>query len=64
MDDLEDILRVWRHLEAHYKKVTLKLLVFQTLMKSNCYLLKHAEIKPMVNQIESNPAKWNHDMIK
>src|SRR5690606_3495130 len=28
------------------------------------YIIKHAKIKPMVNQIESNPAKFNHELIK
>jgi diketogulonate reductase-like aldo/keto reductase len=64
-DDLEDILRVWRHLEAHYKKGNFKAIGVSNFNEEQLgYLLKHAEIKPMVNQIESNPAKWNHDMIK
>lgn len=28
------------------------------------YLIQFSEIKPMLNQIESNPKNWNHEIIK
>lgn len=60
-----DNLRLWQHLEKHYKSGNFKSIGVSNFNEEQLdYLLKHAEIKPMVNQIESNPAKWNHALIK
>ncbi len=63
-DDLKDMLRVWRHLESHYKKGDFKAIGVSNFNEVQlAYLLEHADIKPMVNQIESNPKRWNHALI-
>ncbi len=61
----EENLRLWKVLESYYLKGHFKAIgVSNFNIQQLSYLIKHATIKPMVNQIESNPANWNHELIK
>lgn len=64
-DDNEENLRLWKVLEKHYLQGDFKAIgVSNFNIEQLSYLINHATIKPMVNQIESNPSNWNHDIIK
>lgn len=61
----EKNLQVWQHLERSYEKGLFKAIGVSNFNEEQLtYLMENAKIKPMVNQIESNPAKFNHELIK
>lgn len=60
----EDILRVWRVLESYVNAGRINSLGVsnydQELLE---FLMAHARIQPVLNQIESHPGRWNDDLI-
>lgn len=63
-DDLEDVLRVWKALEAEVTKGRIRSIGVSNFNNDQLqFLLDHATLKPAVNQIESHPGKWNDDQI-
>lgn len=63
-EDLDDVVRVWKALEAEVKQGRLKSIGVSNFTNDQlAYLLDHVTIKPVVNQIESHPGKWNNDQI-
>lgn len=65
-EGLEDTLaEVWAVLEEYYKKGVLKSIGVSNFEKDDLdLLLDIAEVKPVMNQIESHVGKWNDDLIK
>ena len=64
-DDNEDHLRVWRVLEANVKAGKIKSIGVSNFSNEQLgFLLEHAEIKPVVNQIQSHPDDWNDDIVE
>lgn len=64
-DDLDDMVRVWKRLEYHVQIGNLKSIGVSNFDEAQLtYLINHATIKPVVNQIESHPGHWNHDIIE
>lgn len=63
-DDLEGILAVWRVLEKYVDAGKLKAIGVSNFKEKELnYLLQNARIKPAVDQVESHPGKWNHEII-
>lgn len=63
-DNLEQILAIWRVLEAFVDKGVLKAIGVSNFNQEQLgYLLEHSRIKPAVNQIESHPGNWNDAII-
>src|SRR5690554_2030730 len=57
-------LKVWQVLEKHYKLGHFKAIGVSNFNEAQLnYLMQHSEIKPMLNQIESNPDNWQNDLI-
>lgn len=57
-------LKVWQVLEKHYKLGRFKAIGVSNFNEAQLnYLMQHSEIKPMLNQIESNPDNWQNDLI-
>ncbi|WP_025724869.1 aldo/keto reductase family protein [Acholeplasma granularum] len=58
-------LKIWRQLENYYKNDHIKAIGVSNFNEEQLtYLMNHAEIKPMINQIESNPGNWQNELIK
>ena len=63
-EDLDDMVRVWKVLEEEVRQGRLLSIGVSNFNNEQLgHLLKHATIKPAVNQIESHPGKWNDDQI-
>ncbi len=63
-DDLKDMLRVWTILETYVEKGLIRSLGVSNFSNEQLdYLIKHAKIKPTVNQIQSHPDDWHDDII-
>lgn len=63
-DDNADMLRVWRVLEKNVEAGKIKSIGVSNFSNEQLgYLLEHAVIKPVVNQIESHPDNWNNEQI-
>ena len=61
----EENLILWNLLIEYYKENKFKAIGVSNFTKEQLtYLIEHSEIKPMINQIESNPSNWNHEIIK
>jgi len=61
----EGNLRVWRVLEEYVdSKQILSIGVSNFTNDQLAYLLEHARIKPVVNQIESHPDNWQDDIVE
>ncbi len=64
-DDLDDIVRVWHDLEQEVDDGRIKSIGVSNFDETELgYLLARARIKPVVDQIESNPASWNNGIIE
>lgn len=64
-DNLEEILSVWKVLESYVNEGVIKTLGVSNFNEVQLsYLLKHATIKPALNQIESHPGFWQDDIVK
>lgn len=64
-DDLEGMLMMWQVLEEYAEKGILKEIgVSNFSQEQMAYILENAKIKPAVNQIQSNPSNWNHELIE
>ena len=63
-DNFAEMLNVWRVLESYVDQGKLKAIGVsnfdQSLLSA---LIKEARIQPAVNQIESHPGHWQHDLI-
>ncbi len=58
-------LKVWRLLEKYYESGHLKVIgVSNFSIKQLISLMGQAKIVPMMNQIESNPANWQNELIE
>ena len=63
-DDNHDIVRVWNTLESYVDQGILKSIGVSNFSEQQlAFLLNHARIKPVVNQIESHPGNWQHELI-
>ncbi len=61
----EDNLRVWRVMEEYHQKGQLKSIgVSNFMILELTYLLANAKVKPVVNQVKSNPSNWNKEIIE
>ena len=64
-DNLKGMVRVWHYLEGHVENGVLKNIGVSNFNKDELqYLWDRANIKPVVNQIESHPGMWNDDIIE
>lgn len=60
----EDNLRVWRVLETYVERGLIKSIGVSNFNEEQlAYLLKHATIKPVINQFQSYPGKHNQSLI-
>lgn len=65
MENLADILRVWRVLEANVEAGKIRSIGVSNFSNEQLgYLLSNAKIKPVLNQIESHPDGWNDEIIE
>lgn len=63
-ENLEEMVIVWHVLERYVDQGKIKAIGVSNFDKKQlAYLLAGARIKPAVNQIESHPGKWNHEII-
>lgn len=63
-ENLEEMLLVWGVLEKFVEQGKIKAIGVSNFEKKQlAYLLEGAQIKPAVNQIESHPGNWNHELI-
>ena len=63
--NLEEMVLVWKILEKFVDEGKIKALgVSNFNEKQLMYLIDHSRIKPAVNQVESNPGNWNHEIIE
>lgn len=63
--DMEKNLFLWNVLESYYDKGLFKVIGVSNFNEEQLkYLIDHAKVKPMMNQIESNPNRFNHELIK
>ncbi|VEU82278.1 aldo/keto reductase [Acholeplasma hippikon] len=61
----EENLILWNILIEYYKENKFKAIgVSNFNVEQLTYLINHSKVKPMINQIESNPSRWNHEIIK
>lgn len=64
-DDFEAMVKVWKVLEEQVDKGIIKEIGVSNFDKALLdNILDNARIKPAVNQIQSHPGEWNHDIIK
>jgi diketogulonate reductase-like aldo/keto reductase len=64
-DNLDEILKVWNVLEKYvYNGSLMSIGVSNFNEKQLGFLLEHASVKPVVNQIESHPGKWNDTIVE
>ncbi len=64
-DNLEEMLSMWRVLETYVDSGVLKSIGVSNFNEEQLgYILEHGRIKPAVNQIQSNAAHWNNDIIE
>lgn len=62
-NDLLD-LKVWQMLEKHYLAGHFKVIGVSNFSRSQLEgLINNSKIKPMMNQIESNPSNWQNELI-
>lgn len=63
-EDNQVNLKIWQKLEEKYLQGQFKVIGVSNFSVDQLnYLMQHAKIKPMMNQIESNPAKWQNELI-
>lgn len=63
-ENLEGVLIVWQTLEEFVDKGVIKAIGVSNFMEHELnYLLEHGRIRPAVNQVESHPGLWNHEII-
>lgn len=63
-DNLEEMLAAYQVLESYVDRGILKSIgVSNFNVEQLDYIVNHARIKPVVNQIESHPSLWNDDII-
>lgn len=61
----EDNLMLWNLLIEYYLDNKFKAIGVSNFNEEQlAYLIENSKIKPMINQIESNPNCWNHEIIK
>lgn len=64
LESLEENLRIYRVLESFYKEGVLKNIgVSNFTQEQLAYLIEHAEVKPVVNQIECNFKNFDKDLV-
>lgn len=64
-DNNEENLLLWNILIEYYKENKFKAIgVSNFTIDQLTYLIDNSKVKPMLNQIESNPSNWNHEIIK
>lgn len=64
-ENLEEMVLVWKVLEKFVDEGKIKALGVSNFDEKQLhYLLEHSRIKPAVNQVESNPGNWNHEIIE
>lgn len=63
-DNLDEMVIVWQVLEENVLNGRVKSIGLSNFnIEQTSYILKHAKIKPVVNQIESHPGYWQHELI-
>lgn len=64
-DDHEGMLAVWKVLEKHVDQGNIRAIgVSNFSIEQLQLLLDHGKMKPVVNQVESHPGEWNHEVIE
>lgn len=64
-EDLDEMVYVWKILENYVDEGILRAIGVSNFDETQLqHILEHARIKPAVNQIQSHPGKWNHDIIE
>lgn len=64
-DNDEEMVATWKVLEKHVENGTLLSIGVSNFSKEQLRLIiDHAKIKPVVNQVESHPGNWNHEIIE
>ena len=63
-EDLEEMLAMWRVLESYADQGVLRSIGVSNFSEEQLeYFREHARIQPAVNQIESHPGHWNHELV-
>lgn len=63
-DNNDEIIEAWKVLEEQVEEGKIKSIGVSNFDQDQLqYLLDHATIKPVVNQVQSHPGNWNHDII-
>lgn len=63
-DDMDDMIRVWKALEGCVRAGQIRSIGVSNFTEEQLQaIIQHGTIRPAVNQIESNPANWNHGLI-
>lgn len=63
-DNNAEIVETWKVLEEQVEEGKIKSIGVSNFDKKQLqYLLDRATIKPVVNQVQSHPGNWNHDII-
>ncbi len=63
-DNLNEMLQVWKRLEYHYQKGTIKAIGVSNFTEEILTdFLNRVTVKPAVNQIESNLGNFNHELV-
>lgn len=64
-ENLEEMVLVWKVLERFVDEGKIKALGVSNFNEKQLnYLVQAVRIKPAVNQVESNPGNWNHEIIE
>lgn len=64
-EDMDEMVAVWKVLEEYVDQGVLKAIGVSNFDETQLeYLLDNARIAPAVNQIQSHPGLWNHDLIQ
>lgn len=64
-DNLDEIISVWKVLEDYVDKGVFKAIGVSNFDEEQlAYVIRNARIKPAVNQVQSHPGLWNHEIIE
>lgn len=64
-EEMDEMVAVWKVLEEYVDQGVLKAIGVSNFDETQLeYLLANARIAPAVNQIQSHPGHWNHDLIR
>ncbi|XJS10426.1 aldo/keto reductase family protein [Aerococcaceae bacterium WGS1372] len=64
-DDYKQMVATWKALENHVENGNIRAIgVSNFSMEQLQLILEHGKMKPVVNQVQSHPGDWNHEIIE